>query len=482
MNGCGELEAFLLGVLEDGRRADFEAHASRCVSCGEAIRIHGRGDAAMAEWRRLARSTVTLERRAASLMREARRVSDGAARERPMAGRILVAISLAAALAVGICFIATRPETANPLKDLRVAAPEGSAPVEILFNENGTITGNSKDGTPVLSVPGQGRMLVAIGGDRLGLGAQSEAVILERRKNAVSIHLEEGRIAVAARKRHGSEKLVVDTGEHEVRVVGTRFEVALEGGVVSIAVDEGKVAVRQSGGADRFVEAGRRLVFDPEGEVREEGLSPEDRAAIAAALEVPSAPNGPAMPVGELEVVSSKSAASKTSIAKPLRGEAGTAQPEVDLETIRRWVLEGEVGRAAAALEDRVLRSPEDAEAWMLLATCRQKMGDADGAIRGYEQVAACGGAAEANRGRFLAARLCQDGLGAQGRAESMLRQYLAHSPKPLEAEAMLRLAQAQLALGEALEARETASEIASRFPGSEQALAVQGLLESTAP
>ena len=118
----------------------------------------------------------------------------------------------------------------------------------------------------------------------------------------------------------------------------------------------------------------------------------------------------------------------------------------------------------------------------MLLALCLQKKGDAAGAIRAYEKVVAYGDDADANRGRFMAAKLCQDGLGAQDRAETMLRQYLEHSPRPLEAEAMLRLAQAQLALGEERQARKTASEIASRFPGSEQALAVQGLFESIAP
>ncbi|MDD5307900.1 MAG: tetratricopeptide repeat protein [Deltaproteobacteria bacterium] len=448
MKGCIELKAYLLGALDDAGRAGFEAHAAGCERCAASLRSSRRANAAMGEWREIARSPVPIEDRAESLMRAARRTTGGKTIGRPAIRIALVTVPVAAAIIVGMCFVLARPEALPPAVDRPIAARDDGAPVEILFNDNGSLTNGGENGMQVFSVPGPGRLLVAIGHDRFDLGAGSKAAILENRKGAVALRLEKGRVTVAARRRAIGETLVVRAGAWSVTVVGTRFEVAFDGGDVSVAVDEGTVSMTRAGGPERLVGAGVRLVAGPDGKVREVGIV------------VPA----PVLP------------------EKTIRESADTAKPAPDLETMRRWILDGEHHKAEAALEDRVRRDPNNADAWMLLAACRQKTGDKTGAAEAYEKVIARGDAAQANRGRFLAAKLYQEGLAAPDRAEKMLEEYVAHAPRPLEAEAMVRLAQTELALGKEAQARKTAEDVATRFPGSAQALAARGLLKDRSP
>jgi len=482
MNGCGDLQGYLLEALDDAGRADFEAHAAGCATCGAALRTWRRGDIAMGEWRRATQSAVPTEDRAASLMRAARRTADGEARGRSGIRFTLVAVSIAAVTAVGAYLVLARPEATHPTADTPIAARDDGAPVEILFNDNGSLTGGGEDGQRMLSVPGPGRLLVALRGDRYGFGAGSGAAIIESTKDTVSLRLDQGRVAVAARKRAAGETLVVRAGAWAVTVVGTRFEVAFESGGVTVAVDEGEVAMQSAGGPGRFVGAGVRLVAGPGDRMREEALSAEDRAAIAAALNDEPAPPATPPPRLEADVEPERSTPSNAPSERSIRKTTDAVLPAPDLETVRRWILDGEHDRAKAALENRVQGAPDEAEAWMLLATCRQKTGDRSGAMAAYEEVIAHGDAAGSNRGRFLAAKLYQEGLEAPDRAELMLEEYLSHAPKPLEAEAMVRLAQVELALGKEAEARKTAADVARRFPGSAQALAAQGLFENAAP
>jgi ferric-dicitrate binding protein FerR (iron transport regulator) len=68
------------------------------------------------------------------------------------------------------------------------------------------------------------------------------------RRGAYQVRLLRGRIAAVVGRRGADEPLAVVTDQLRVSVVGTRFSVALEEDVTSVAVEEGKVKVESAAG------------------------------------------------------------------------------------------------------------------------------------------------------------------------------------------------------------------------------------------
>ncbi len=149
---------------------------------------------------------------------------------------------------------------------------------------------------------------------------------------------------------------------------------------------------------------------------------------------------------------------------------------EMSLKDVRRLVLNSQYSQARVVLVERLKHSPREAESWDLLAIFLRKAGDWSGAIESFERVIEYGSADQANRARFLAATLVQDRQKDNIRAQVLLVNYLTHWPRPLEAEAMVRLARAQLGLGKRIEAQAIITKIIEKYPGTPSAFLAREL------
>lgn len=251
-------------------------------------------------------------------------------------------------------------------------------------------------------------------GAELRLAADSSATVL-REEGATGVVLDAGAVTAVVAPRPAASPFVVATEGYRVVVVGTQFTVTRS--PFEVVVVEGRVEV--VGEEVWSVGAGERFA---DGRVHPREL--------LIAVKPPT------------------------------------------LGPVRAKVLSGDLDGAREQLEGWLGRTPDDAQAWALLAQVEGKAGRVSEAVQAWRGVIAHGSPGEAQRARFEAARL--PGV-EPGVAEELLRGFL-ETPDPLAADARLRLARVLLAQGRVEEAKAEAERVVAGHPGTAPARAAAEL------
>jgi ferric-dicitrate binding protein FerR (iron transport regulator) len=488
MSGCERIEDYLDGWLTPEEAAAFEAHLAGCASCREA----------KARWEavagRIAKAAETAPGREADAGRLVALAGAGA---RPGSGRsagreLWIGLALAASVAVvsaAALWLAAGPEDMVEAPAAGVAAPVPLPLAYEIATPAGVSTAEIRNPAGArLTAPADGRLMAAIGGDRLGLAAGGALRVLQADRGALRLVLERGELACAVASRAAGGEFTVEAAGREIRVRGTRFSVALgEGEAVAVTVAEGVVEVGTGEGVPQRVAAGRRLAVSVSGAAREEEVGDEGDRRIAALLgELPVLDAGLAAAVedpGGAKDAGAGSRAVPTGVAgrKIPRDEAAPEEDAWDAAGARHLVAGGRHAEAERSLAGRLAAVPGDAEAWMLLADCQRNQGRWQAAVDAYERVALLGrDASKANRARFLAGSVLQDRLGRHAEAAGLFEEHLANGGGGLRAEAMLRLAVSLRETGAGARARALLDEIVRNHPGTPSALRAEGLLRQT--
>lgn len=174
----------------------------------------------------------------------------------PRMALLFAAASLAiSALAVGTATGVLLPESPEPLS---VRTPSANEVGPSVTFSTSTSEGSVAEVTPsavgekdgearVFITTGQEPATYELGGSELLVAPESRLLYRGSDTEGWLVVVESGRVECEVAPRHGRPDFVVRAGTAEVRVIGTRFEVAYEEGQTSVSVDEGKVLVLDGG-------------------------------------------------------------------------------------------------------------------------------------------------------------------------------------------------------------------------------------------
>ncbi|MBW2276641.1 MAG: FecR domain-containing protein [Deltaproteobacteria bacterium] len=477
MKPCHNLKDYLLGMLDDAGREVFEAHLGGCSVCRDEVSAWEGVDDAVNSWsdsRAVPETSPFVANRLVKVASQGRQPKLRRQTLSPLS--IAAASALAAAAAIVLVVHFTGNDDSGDDALTMLVEPT------LVHAEGGEIRLDQEAGEAALTVENEGRLLATVEDDRIAVSSRSDARLSRNDRGALRIRLVRGAVTVAAAKRDGTAPLMVVAGSHRVEVVGTRFKVSLaEDGGFQVAVSEGKVRVVGDDGSSRFVLEGQLFELATRGEERIAALEAGLARSMDALLEERGAP--------ELEPI--EGPAAEVALVEPIDEEIDSGPPDVpaikprpvvdatDLGEIKNWILAGKLDQAETALELHLRRHRRDVKAWNLLANCRRKAGNFGDAVAGYRKVIEYGSAGQSNRARFIAATVLQDRMARQGEAAALLEAYLERpqSLKPLEAEAMVRLARAQLRTKRTGEAHALLRKVIDRFPGTTAALQARRLL-----
>jgi len=345
-----------------------------------------------------------------------------------------------------------------------------------------------------LETPDDGRAVLSLGGDRLGVAPGSSVLLGVTSETEASFSLERGRVACDVTPRTASGSFEVEAAGYVVAVRGTRFSVEIgEGDGLRVEVAEGKVEVSRDSGRVGLVEAGGYLTASPGGEVSSGTVDSEalarldalldERPGVAAAAtvggtteDVETADRGAeeqAMDEGERAPVDGTAGHDRA--GSPRAGRRGPGDP---LATWREWVIQGRYDEAEYELAAHLAGHASDTAAWSLLADCRRKAGRWGGAVEAYRRVFQLAEPGEANRARFIAGTILQDRLGDPSAAAALYADYLSSpSTKPLAAEALVRRARCLLSTGRRADAVELLERVVDLHGGTTAAIEARRLL-----
>jgi hypothetical protein len=309
-------------------------------------------------------------------------------------------LAVAAAAALFVLWPVQQPEPqVRPLAQVPPQAPQVvDAPSEV----------------PALVVLSEG--LHPMGSDEVQVGERSRVAVLSGPDEPdTRLEIEQGSAHFQVGKRADGASFTVVAAEHQVRVIGTRFEVVRE--PFSVEVRSGIVEVIR--GAQRWtLKRGDRFA---EGRVH------------------------------------------------------SAAEPELSsLDDLRALVLGGALEQARLGLSARIAQDAADVPAQILMAQLQAKRGDRAEAVKHWEQVIRRGKDGQAHRAHYEAAVLLLDKPAA---AEPHLRAFLA-TPGPLAADARLRLGRVLLAQGKRTEGAQELERLILAHPGSTPARVARELLK----
>jgi TolA-binding protein len=467
MSACDLKERYLDRRLDGAQQAIFEGHLENCDICREEVERWG-----------------SIEEELGVLLQDERvaRQPSGNQADAFMAGRPPRGVSIrllrpvavglaAAALLAGIYGVFGLQSPGDLAPQLRPIA------------------------TSSVRRPAPGRLVEArdrehrfeLGRDRIGLSRGGRVRITRESGQSVRLELLEGTIACQVDSRQTGGEFVVTAGARQIRVVGTRFAVALTSGrAVRVGVEEGIVELVSPPEQTVRIVAGQEARVDSAGVVRLGRLSPASSDLLdellgpgAAKMEDESGrPKDQAHDAGLVRASAENGVRSGSA-----RGDRGTTKQRPnsgagDLETLKKWIVAGRIDEAMVALGARVNASPTDAAAWSLLADCHRKRGRYRDAVEAYRRIVAHGSDAEANRARFKAGVLLQEQLGRHQQAAQLFFDYRRSAGGSLRAEAGLRLARSLIRLDRLEEAGRVLEEIVTRHAGSPGARQASEMLE----
>jgi ferric-dicitrate binding protein FerR (iron transport regulator) len=477
MRACGWLHDYRDDALRPEQKAAFEAHLAECEKCRGSISMWSVLERELREMDRAGRARLARPSASSQLALVER------ARGAPTPTFVprLVAVAAAAALLLVIAgvalYLARTGEDRAPAEHDRIATGGSPAAVSVMVRhissagvKTGELALSSGDELPAAA---GARTLVQLGRDKIGLDEPGQAVLAQADEGSVRLKLLAGTIACEVATRAGGRSFVVETGEAIVRVVGTRFMVSRADETTTVVVDEGVVEVQREGAQPETTSAGQGLEIRAEGATERIEASDEARARLEELIsEHPPEPT-PASDAGATAAIEDAGAAAD----RIPRGPAGVA---AGLETWRAWVLAGRYDDAERALTAHLARKPSDAEALVLLASCRRKAGKWRAAASTFERLIQVAGPSRANMARFKAGVIYQERLGEHASAAKLFDGYLraGSGPKPLEPEALLRLGRSLLALGRTERAKAVLQQLAGRQDGNPATLKARELLK----
>ena len=359
------------------------------------------------------------------------------ARERSTARRRVRLLAVAAVLLVSAgLFLLNLPPAPelDAAPETLAASPEGStaAPLETAAEP------------PTVRAPADAPLELLLGDDRVELAAGGALRLPAAGPDTTRVDLLSGAVTAEVEHRAPGESFVVVAADVEVRVVGTRFSVELDGDSVVVGVSDGTVDVSAGGG--RWTVAAGSVLRWRGGEAE---WAPRRASAPPSAQVSPPAPD---LPVPE------------------------TAQ-RFDLDDVLgRLLLGGDVEGAVDALRRRVDDEPTDRDAWAALAGALHRQGDREAALAAWLAAAELGGGLPARRARYEAASLLQENSDHAAAAEQ-LEEMLSGDSGALEADARVRLGSSLLALGREGDAQAEWRSVVQRFPGTTAASTAARLL-----
>jgi len=356
---------------------------------------------------------------------------------------------------------ATAPAQTLAVQELpKQTSPSPEPPVgfDVLLAE-GTTTGDIDRA----QVGAEGRIVLALGEDRLGLDAQTELHLLSAEPTDTRIRLERGVVAAEVDSRETEGFFRILAGEAEIRVIGTRFGVehGSETHPLRVWVDEGIVQVNL-GQTSWELKAGQLLELNALGQG---GLvhRPEAGARLRSLLAVTSKVRD------QSERVSS--------IPEPLP----TEPPSIDELKLQLVAPSANLDAIRSHIEDRLQRNPTDVPAWELLGSVESRAGLPDAQLVALRQVIAHGEDRAVQRARFDAAELLSTQQSGRTEARLLLQAYLAQADAPGQGQqlpaAMLALAKLERDTGATAAARVHLEQLISRFPGEVQASEARAIL-----
>jgi tetratricopeptide (TPR) repeat protein len=350
-------------------------------------------------------------------------------------------------------------------------------PIKVVYSEQCELSGSNDSFAKELSVPGQGRLVFEIGGDRIGLGAESKVEILQADSNETRIKLGRGKVAVKIEPRKKRGSFSVEAGIFAVKAIGTRFEVSMfSSSRIEVSVDEGEVLVAGPGETLHKVKQGQALKLGHEGAWNYASLKEADRNDLDELLD-PLSQNPPNRRDPGQKTIAKRPREKESPVPEANLEFGKELEPVRDLDLWRSLILDGRFERAERELEAYLEISPEDASAWLLLANCRRKIKNWEGAVDAYRRVIENGSPQTAASARFDAALILQDKLFRYREAAALYYEYL-EAPLLLEAEAMVRLSRSLVKLNRDKEAREMLEQVVDQHKGTSAALEASRLLD----
>jgi transmembrane sensor len=260
------------------------------------------------------------------------------------------------------------------------------------------------------------------------LGVGSKVEVLEQTAALVRTALGAGSARFDV--RHDPTRIFeVESGDVKVRVLGTAFSVALEGGLTRVAVERGAVRVQWTGG-QAFLSAGQAGVYPP--------------PAAAEASKVP---------------------------AEPLADLAGNVGEEA--ASWRKLAKRGAYVDAYKALGPAASKSVRDEPADLMLAADVARLSRHPGEATRFLARVSDGFPRDkrAPLAAFTLGRVLLEDLGQPGRAADAFRRAQQLAPKgPLAADALAREVDAAQRAGQVDRARQVAARYVELYPEGPQA------------
>jgi hypothetical protein len=353
-----------------------------------------------------------------------------------------VAISAAAGAVFGLVALDSRPEQGTPLP---------VAQFELLVDGTTVQSGNLAEGQ-TLEAGKRGHIEVSLGASRLDIARESRVRFERLSPDDVRLSLVGGSLDVAFHpERPGEQRLSVSTRAAQVRVVGTRFSVHVDGrGDTRVEVSEGVVrVVPRSVGPERLLRAGDSVFVPVDGgddsEQAVRAAMEERLAAVAEAAPVEPAVLEPA-PLEGLDMDFSEAEAAGVSAP----GTSRTSHESV-LDAARRMLRQGKHSAARDRLR-ALAASPAPVrvrvEALTLIAESYTAQGYIPRAADTYRQAAYIApGHAAGHNALFALARLLERYTLDRQAAVSAYQRYLRQAPQGALAsqarDALCRLEQA---------------------------------------
>ncbi len=469
MKYCCDLDKFITGNLRGRGKDEFERHLVECAQCRKEVERWESLKGRVEDWSEsivLPNPTVA---ETAELVMGLRPKGAGGEWFRPALAMGATALGL---LALVLFFVfGTGGDAPGAPTDAEDRSAVFSHPIRVVYSESSELPSTQDSYGKRLVVDGTGRLIFELGKDRIGLSEKSEIAILRADEDETRIRIHRGEMAVSVSPRQGDRAFTVDAADCAIRVVGTQFQVSFETeSALAVYVDHGEVSVTGPGDTAHTVKAGQILTLDDMQRWVYHTLEGERREAIASMLVPPSQKEEMDLPAEEPS--DGEDLASKASHPK----HPGSKSP-AELDTIREWILDGEYGRAESALLTQLNKKPNNVELLSLLANCRRKAGNWQGAVSTYERIIENGDGRGVGSARFNAACLLQDKLGRHEAAARLLSEYLDTSPL-LEAEAMVRLAKAWVATGKTEKARQMLMDVKAHHGSTSAAIRAAKLLE----
>ncbi len=466
MTLCRQLQPYLDGRLKPEAAEAYRAHLSGCAACRARTEKWSGVETMIDQWRPPDAFNGPTENEVQHLMDEMREESTDTAKTR--AGSIKAILALAALVAVVIVVRSLSQTASLPvaepsvrLTDVRLFAQGSSAPQDQPIPKSN-----------VLVSPKNGRLLARIGPSQIGLAPNSRVRLSLDDINEVRVFLQQGEIACDVNPADKTD-FVIQAGTRSVWVVGTRFSVAWTpySDRFVVRVVRGEVEIRDPSGINRRVTGGETYEAAAPGEVEARDdpgvdgvdalLRPPPAPSVQPSLKTidPTLDRAPAVPSDNS--LAPPTAKHRTARSKRDRHNSAGAPPapqptDRQIEQWRRLIIDGRYQVAIEAISTHLATHPRDGGAWALRADSERKSGQWQEAVRSYEMAARWAPPSSANRARFMAATIVQDKLDDPRRATVLLTAFLdgSKSKTHLMESAMLRLARAQLAIGDIRAAR----------------------------